>query len=735
MSRYTTPPIHDILKNYFGYDQFRPLQEEIITHILSGRDAVVLMPTGGGKSLCYQLPALAMDGVTIVISPLIALMKDQVDNLKLDGVAAEYINSTLPFPEILRIQDAARNQQLKILYVAPERLALPGFQAFLQDLKVSLIAIDEAHCISEWGHDFRPDYRNLANLRQEFPQVPVVALTATATPFVRDDIIAQLKLTDPKIFQSSFNRENLFYHIWPKKNAFQSLVNFLSQYKNQPTIIYCFSRKDTELVASKLCAQGFPAVAYHAGLEDQIRSEVQDKFIRDEVSIIVDTIAFGMGIDKPDIRLIVHYDLPKSVEGYYQETGRAGRDGLPSGCLLFYSWGDKIKQDFFIDQIVDEQEKAKAQGKLARIVEFCQSQKCRRKFLLEYFGEQWDKPNCGRCDICITPLEEFDATEIVQNILKTIALTGGRFGAGHLVDVLRGAETEKIFERRHDRLAVYGVAKDFSTRELRRIIDLLLDRNLIVKTPGEYPTLIMSKSGQQLMTTNEKINLPKPPPMSVAKDAGKSTGKMVQDLKYDQVLFEKLRALRKKIADEKNVPPFMVFPDRSLFEMAFYFPQDTRGMGRIFGVGDKKLREFGQIFVEEIADYLKTARPPRPAPSQPLAASGRKQEPSQKNVSTYDETQKLIDQKLTLSEIARQRNLAVGTILSHLEKIVQDGYGINRLEFLRPAEPKFSKIRSAFEIYGTGKLSPVKEFLGVEFSYDDIRLARIFLVEQHGEEI
>ncbi len=411
----------DLLKQYFGFDEFLPLQEEIIASVLNGEDSLVLMPTGGGKSLCYQLPALRLDGLTLVVSPLIALMKDQVDALKSNGIPAAFVNSTLPFSEILRVQEQVLQGVLKILYVAPERLALPAFQSFLSRLKVSLVAVDEAHCISVWGHDFRPDYRRLGELRNTLPGVPFLALTATATERVRRDILDQLQLSQPRQFIASFNRANLNYSVLPKnRDSFEVLVELLQKHKGESSIIYCTSRKETEGLAARLRGGGFDAQPYHAGLENEVRRQTQENFIRDRVSIIVATIAFGMGIDKPNIRLLVHYDLPKSLEGYYQETGRAGRDGLPSDCVLLYNYGDAAKQEFFIEQVEDGAERRNARQKLGQVVEFCQLQSCRRKYILHYFGEAWDEENCGGCDFCLVPREEFDATIIAQKILSAV---------------------------------------------------------------------------------------------------------------------------------------------------------------------------------------------------------------------------------------------------------------------------------------------------------------------------
>ena len=461
--------ILSVLESRFGYDRFLPKQEEVITNVLGQRDSLVLMPTGGGKSLCYQLPALILDGLTLVVSPLIALMKDQVDALEANGIQAAFVNSTLSYQEIRRVQMRASQGELKMLYVAPERLATPRFRQFLRYARLSLIAVDEAHCISEWGHDFRPDYRNLKALRQDFPAVPVIALTATATEKVRDDIVEQLGLHKARAVISSFNRPNLTYVVRPKRRAFDALLELLRRQREGPAIVYCFSRQGAEDLAAALTEGGVRALPYHAGLDDSVRRDVQDRFAGDEVPVIVATIAFGMGIDKPDIRLVVHYDLPKSVESYYQETGRAGRDGLPSECVLFYTYGDKLKQDFFIGKIEDAVERHRAEQKLARMVEFCEIRTCRRDFLLGYFGEKWEAEGCGGCDVCLAVTEEFDATEIAQKLLSAVVRTGERFGANHVIEVLRGARTKRVRGLGHDRLSVHGIASTHTVDELKEL--------------------------------------------------------------------------------------------------------------------------------------------------------------------------------------------------------------------------------------------------------------------------
>jgi ATP-dependent DNA helicase RecQ len=708
----------NLLKTQFGFDQFRPLQEEIIGCVMAQRDAFVLMPTGAGKSLCFQLPALKLPGVTLVVSPLIALMKDQVDALKADGIPAEFINSTLSRPEIDRIQTAALKGNIKILYAAPERLALPEFQHFLQQINISLIAIDESHCISEWGHDFRPDYRNLKMLRTMFPAVPAMALTATATRKVREDIICQLSLEKAKIFTSSFNRPNLSYAVLPKKDSYDHLINVIREHRNEPAIIYCFSRKDTQHLAADLRREGFKALPYHAGLENDARRINQEKFIRDQAQIIVATIAFGMGIDKPDVRLVIHYHLPKSIEGYYQETGRAGRDGLPSQCLLFYSPGDASKQKHFIRQIEDEAEQKNAYGKLQQMVEYCELATCRRAHLLAYFGEAYPQERCGGCDICFSPQEDFDATIISQKIMSAIIRTGQRFGMNYIIDVLIGARNKKILERDHHELSVYGIVDDFSKEDLSRIVGQLVAKKLIIKSGDEYPTLALSPLGQEFLKQRQEIHLPK----------FESIGKLSQpsdavEAGYDRDLFEHLRLWRKTIAAEKGVPPYVIFSDLTLRQMAFYLPQSEDNFSRISGVGDEKLNQYGKILTEIIQTYARENN--RSEKEVPVKRSARPQRPERLG-STYRETQELIRKKMSIEEMASKRGLEAGTIASHIEKLLNAGEQID-IEYLRPPVEKFETIKAAFKKSGGAAMSPVRGMLGEQFSYEDLRIARLFI--------
>lgn len=714
-------PMLNLLKTHFGYDAFRPLQEDIIHSVLSGQDCLVLMPTGGGKSLCYQLPAMKFDGITVVISPLIALMKDQVDGLTENGIPAAYMNSSMSSAEIAAVAKRAQSGELKILYVAPERLAIPSFREFLRGLRVRLIAIDEAHCISEWGHDFRPDYRNLKNLRADFSGVPVIALTATATEQVRQDIIDQLALSSAQMFRSSFDRPNVSYYVRPKQRAFDALCVLLKKNNGEPVIIYCFSRKNTEALAADLAAEGFSAAAYHAGLLPEERRTVQEKFIRDEVSIITATIAFGMGIDKPDIRLIVHYDLPKTVEGYYQETGRAGRDGLPAECVLFFSAGDIRKHQFFIDQIEDADERRHTQDKLARVVEFCEGTACRRAYLLQYFSEAPSTGNCGSCDNCLSPRETFDATEIAQKIVSAVLKTGERFGGNYVVEVLKGSRSEAIRERGHERLTVFGiVGREFDKNQLRNIVRQLMSRGILEKSDAEFPTLSVTDYGKRWLVERASLTLAQPP----RRESEISAGAPESAIEFDRDLFERLRALRKRLADERGVPPFVIFGNNSLMEMARRFPQSEESFLAVSGVGKEKLARFGEAFISEIKSYASGKGIAEHAHSKKYAPLSERS--IARAGSTYDETVRLIEQGLSIEETAKRRGIAPGTVVSHLEKLAHSGRALN-IDHVQLSEDRFAKISHAFVKTGEESLTPAKELLGEDFSYDELRLARLFL--------
>ncbi|MFA6428784.1 MAG: DNA helicase RecQ [Candidatus Buchananbacteria bacterium] len=709
------------LKKYFGYDEFRPMQAEIINSVLAGQDNFVLMPTGGGKSLCYQLPALMLPGLTLVISPLIALMKDQVDALQVNGIKAEFINSSLTPKQIAAAYDRAKNREIKILYLAPERFAQIEFQSFLQSLEVSLIAVDEAHCISEWGHDFRPDYRNLSLLKRLFPGTPLIALTATATTKVREDIINQLKLSQALFFITSFNRENLQLSVIEKKQAFPKLLSLLEKYKNESVIIYCFSRKETEELAEKLRSNNFSAQAYHAGLKTRDRKSVQELFIKDKVDIIVATIAFGMGIDKPDVRLVVHYTYPKTLEGYYQEIGRAGRDGLVSECVTFYTYADTRKHEFFINQIEDEQLRRRAREKLSEILNFYSLVSCRKKYLLKYFGETLLSENCGSCDICLTKRETFDATIVAKKIFSAVARTENRFGRNYIIDILLGKKNQKILANKHEQLSVFKIITDFSESQLIKIINQLTDLNYLRRSEGQYPILSLTKQAVDFLRSNEILTLAKPPAEAVLSKKPTKSG----ELEFNFELFAVLKSLRRELAEQANVPPFVIFGDASLREMAHYFPQDKHNFLKISGVGAKKLEQFGDIFLKAIIEFTtKHKLVALIKPESVLVKSVLK--PDVLAPKSYLKTKALIAKNVSIERIAKRQGLAPSTIVTQIEKMVLAGERIN-LEYLKLPRQRYETIKKAFIKCGSEKLKPVFEYLDKKYSYNELKIVKILI--------
>ena len=592
------------LKTHFGFSSFRPLQEEIIRDALGGQDVFALLPTGGGKSLCFQLPALLQPGLTVVVSPLIALMKDQVDALQASGVAATFLNSSLAPEESRARLRGLHTGQFRLLYAAPERLMLSGFLSDLKKWKPNLIAVDEAHCISEWGHDFRPEYRQLAQLREIFPETPMMALTATATHRVREDILKHLRLRAPRCYVASFNRPNLTYRVMAKAKPYDQTLAFVRSRPRESGIVYCQSRKTAESVAGRLSADGVKARPYHAGLTPKERSSHQELFLRDDIRVICATIAFGMGINKPNVRFVIHYDLPKNIEGYYQETGRAGRDGLPSECLLLFQAGDVVKQTRFIDEKpnVDEQKIARAQ--LQQMVHYAEVSACRRAELLGYFGETSSETNCGGCDNCLSPRATYDGTLAAQKFLSCIyrIREKGGFGVGlnHVVEVLTGAETDKIRRWNHDQLSTYGIGRDTSRAEWQAVGRELIRLGFLRQTPEKFSVLQLTDEGRALLRERRAVKLTRPvsaPPAKIQR-AG--------EIACDELLFDKLRALRRQLADQLNVPAYIVFSDVALRQMARAYPENDRGFSGISGVGQKKLREFGPAFLTEIAAHLQS---------------------------------------------------------------------------------------------------------------------------------
>lgn len=710
-----------LLKQYFGYDEFRPLQEDIINNVLNGNDSLVLMPTGGGKSLCYQLPALKLPGITLVISPLIALMKDQVDSMTACAVPAEFINSTLLPSQIEDIYKKIKEGRVKLLYVAPERFALKQFQQFLKEIEVSLIAVDEAHCISEWGHDFRPDYRNLNQLKKIFLNIPLIALTATATEKVKNDILEQLGIKKSKIFSSSFNRENLRVSVVPKKQSFSRLLDALDKYRKESVIIYCFSRNETEELSDNLNLNGFKSLPYHAGLTPSKRKDAQDLFINDKINIIVATIAFGMGIDKPDVRLVVHYTFPKTLEGYYQEIGRAGRDGLPSECVMFYTYADTRRHEYFIDKIIGTRQRSQAEEKLAEVLTYADLSSCRKKYLLKYFGEDLQEDNCKSCDICLTERETIDATEITKKILSAVIRTENRFGKNYIIDVLLGKKSQKITRNNHHNLSVYNIVDDYSENELGQIVNQLININYLSKSVGTYPVLSITKEGADFLKTNKKLEIQKPTTDSFAKKV-----KNINSDDYDLGLFELLRELRREKADELNVPPFVVFGDASLREMASYFPQNKEEFSKIAGVGAKKLEQFSEDFLKIIKKYCQENN----IESIHKELGDIKEKRVIKNTAPkpkfYTKTRELILKKVSIERIAKNQNIKSDTVVNHLEKMIDAGVTLD-LEYLRLPSDRYQKIKKAFEACGDERLKPVYEYLDGRYNYDEIRLVRVLL--------
>nr|WP_082105864.1 DNA helicase RecQ [Methanosarcina sp. 1.H.T.1A.1] len=635
--------MYSVLRQYFGYTAFRPLQEEIIRDVLDRKDVFVLMPTGGGKSICYQLPALLLDGVTVVVSPLISLMKDQVDGLDANGIAAACMNSTQSAREIRDIKTAFLENRLKILYIAPERLMMPGTFAFLKKGKVSLFAIDEAHCISEWGHDFRPEYRKLKLLRDPktgFPDVPVIALTATATDRVRKDIISQLGFAiDPEKgpYVASFNRSNLYYEVRPKKDTFSEIADYLRRHRGEAGIIYCQSRNNVENLTKKLNIAGFRALPYHAGLSDSERARNQEMFIKDDVDIIVATIAFGMGIDKSNVRFVIHYDLPRNLESYYQETGRGGRDGSPCECILFFSRGDRFKIEYFIAQKTNEKEKDISLVQLRQMVAYCEGNKCRRQTLMEYFGEEFPA-SCGNCDTCLRPKDTFDGTAAARKLVACVQELNQRFGTNYVIDVLTGSKNKKIIQNHHERLKSHGNGREFTKEQWRALASEMTNTGLLDVSGAQYPVLKLNAMSRKILKGAESVELVCPegfmpgaeerfiPPAPAGKITGKgedniqlpanvystatevlkkatSGGLPKSGTEHDPILFERLKTLRKQIALKKNLPPYIIFSDTSLKEMAARLPQSPEEFHSITGVGDHKLRKYGDDFLKEIRDY------------------------------------------------------------------------------------------------------------------------------------
>ncbi len=706
-----TNSLESALKNFFGYDRFRVGQKEIIEDAIAGKDLLIIMPTGGGKSLCFQLPALLKSGLTIVVSPLIALMQDQVDALQDNGIGATFLNSTLTPEEERSRQQAILTGKIELLYVAPERLLNVRFSGFLakiaQSVGISAIAIDEAHCVSEWGHDFRPEYRQLKQLRQQYPQIPILALTATATKRVQQDIIQQLELRQPGIHLASFNRVNLHYEVKPKeKNSYYQLLKAIRQ-ESGSGIVYCLSRRRVDEIALKLNHDGIDALPYHAGMEDGDRSENQTRFLRDDVRVIVATIAFGMGINKPDVRFVFHYDLPKSLESFYQESGRAGRDGETAKSILFFGFGDIKKIDYIIEQKPDPTEQRIARQQLNQVIDYAEGTDCRRTIILRYFGERF-KGNCGKCDNCLNPKPIEDWTIEAQKFLSCIARCHERFGMTHIIDVLRGSRKKKIEQYGHHLLSTYGIGKDRSVTEWKMLVRSLLHQGLLAETSDGYRILRLNKRSWEILRKQRAVKI------AVDYQHKSRSNSVYNPHKAEaEVLYEKLKVLRKQIADLQSVPPYVILADSSLKLMAQLQPKNSDEFAKISGVNSYKLQQYGAKFLSVIQDFVRSQELPKPLPG-----------------SSQIQTLQLHQQGLNIQEIAQKRGLAISTICNHLGELLEMNQPVALNKLLAPDIQKV--IFQAIEKYGDKSLKTLKEALGENYSYNEIKLVVGWWRSQHS---
>lgn len=700
MSTFTS--LEAALKHFFGYDTFRPGQKKIIEAALQNKDLLTIMPTGGGKSLCFQLPALLREGLTIVVSPLIALMQDQVDALQDNGIDATYLNSTLEYEERRSRQIAILKNQVKLLYVAPERLLNERFGLFLDrvqnDVGISAIAIDEAHCVSEWGHDFRPEYSKLKLIRQRYPQIPLQALTATATKRVQQDIIRQLNLRSPDVHVASFDRANIFYEVQPKdRNIYRKLLRAIRT-ESGAGIVYCLSRRSVEDVATRLRHDGIDALPYHAGLSDRERSYNQTSFLRDDVRVIVATIAFGMGINKPDVRFVFHYDLPRSLESFYQESGRAGRDGEPSKSILFFSLGDRNKIDYLIQQKPDNNEQKIARQQLRQVIDYAEGHDCRRRIILSYFGERY-RGNCDRCDNCLNPKPIEDWTVEAQKFLSCVARCQEKFGTNHIVDVLIGSRKQKIHQYGHHLLSTYGIGKGRTADEWRMLGRSLVHQGLVGQTTDGYPVLKLNKRSWEIFRGQLAVKI------AVDKYSGSKKTSYNPRKAEAELLFDKLRQLRKQIADRNSLAPYMIFADSSLKLMAQLRPKTIEEFADLSGVNEYKAQQYGDRFISTILEFTALHKLPVSLPSKSQLA-----------------TLQLHQQDFSVSEIAQKRGFAVGTVHSHLSELLEmkQPVALNKLV----KADKQQEIIKAIERVGDLTLKTIKEALGEDYSYDEIKLVR-----------
>ncbi len=715
--------VKDKLKEVFGYGQFRGSQEAIIQNIMAGKNTFVIMPTGAGKSLCYQLPAVMQEGTAIVISPLIALMKNQVDQLTAIGVNAQFLNSSLTKAEMNKVKKQTLDGEVKLLYVAPESLTKEENVVFLKKANVSFVAIDEAHCISEWGHDFRPEYRRIKSIIAQIGDLPIIALTATATPKVQLDIQKNLQMETADVFKSSFNRKNLYYEVRPKHQTKKQLIKFIKANLGKSGIIYCLSRKKVQEIAELLNVNDIKAAPYHAGLESQVRMKNQDDFLNEEVDVIVATIAFGMGIDKPDVRFVIHYDTPKSLEGYYQETGRGGRDGLEGNCLMFYSYNDIIKlEKFNKDKPVTERDNAKVL--LQEMAAYAESSVCRRKQLLHYFGEHFEK-DCGFCDNCLKPKEKFEGKEYVNTVLQSIEETGERFDINHITNVIRGVENQYVKSYAHNEMKTFGKGKDDSESLWNSVVRQALIMDYLEKDIDNIGVLKLTKKGKAFLQNPESVVLSKNHDFENAVEAATIERENTAEKAYDKNLFEILKSLRKKTAKQKGLPPYVVFQDPSLEEMATVYPTTKEELAQVNGVGMGKVLKFGAPFIQAISDYVEENDITTAAEVVVKSAVNKSK------IKIFIIQQ--IDRKIDLEEIAEAKDLTIGELLSEIEHICYSGTKLN-LDYYIDQIMDEEKQEDIYDYFMNADSDNIQEALneldGEEYSEDELRLMRIkFLSE------
>ncbi len=724
--------LRENLKKFFGYSNFRGNQEIIIKSILNRKNTFVIMPTGAGKSLCYQLPAILQEGVTVVISPLIALMKNQVDQLNAFNIDAEFLNSTLSKSEATKIKKDVLSGKVKLLYVAPESLTKEDYIKFLKEASVAFVAVDEAHCISEWGHDFRPEYRRIRSIIKELGDVPIIALTATATPKVQIDIQKNLQMEEAEVFKSSFNRENLYYEVRPKKNAKKQLIQYIKNHKGKSGIIYCLSRKKVEEIAEFLQVNDIRAAPYHAGLDSAVRMRNQDAFLNEDIEVIVATIAFGMGIDKPDVRYVIHYNVPKSLEGYYQETGRAGRDGLEGNCIMFYSYNDILKlEKFHKDKPVAERENAKVL--LQEMTSYSESSVCRKKQLLHYFGEYL--PNdCGHCDNCLKPKEKFEGQSYITTSLEAAKQTGERFGITHLVHVIRGSENQYVQSYQHDELDIFGKGEDKDEAFWGSIVRQALLNELLEKDIDQIGVLKISRKGRKYLESPYPIFLSRDHDYSdlgeeeEPETQGSLNGSLHGNITaYDEVLFEQLKSLRKEIGKKKNLPPYVIFQEPSLEEMATTYPTTEEELAKVNGVGMGKVSKFGKPFMELIKQYVEE--------NDIVTASDVliKSTINKSKIKIFIIQQ--IDMKTDLEEIAEAKSLTMEQLIEEIEHICYSGTRLNIDYYIDQImdDDRQEDLYEYFMNTETDSITAALEELGdEEYSEEELRLMRIKFLSEYA---